>query len=563
MWPRGGIGARAGAAALALTAPARECGAQPNPEASAIRQFANLLVLCLALAAAPVWADTLYRRGAAGEPATLDPQKSATVLEADVIYDLFEGLLSYDAEGELIPGVAESWTQSADGLTYLFHLRDSQWSNGDPVVAEDFVFAFRRLLDPATGAQYANLFWVFKNGEAVNKGEAKPETLGVEALDAHTLRVSLERPTPFLLGLLAHQTTVPVHRASVEAHGKDFTRPGNLVGNGAFTLTAFSPNDRISLTRNPRFHDAAKVSIEREDILALEDRSAARRRFEAGEIDSYSDVPADQIAFVRARFGDQFHLTPTLGVSYLAFNTRKPPFDDARVRMALSETIDREFLAERIWGGAMTPAESLTPPGIGDYGPPVFPAFHDLAPIEAEEQAKSLLREAGFGPAGKPLNVELRFNTSENNRATAVALADMWRPLGVTTSFVNTDVKTHFALLRQGGGFDAARAGWLADYSDPQNFLMLAKSGNEALNYSRYSNPAFDALLDRAETERDLNTRAKTLAEAETILLRDQPIAPLMFLTSKNLVSKRVSGWAENALDRHLTRYLSLAPRNP
>ena len=503
-------------------------------------------------------AETLYRRGAAGEPATLDPQQTATVVEADVVYDLFEGLLTYDASGALVPGVATSWSASADGLAYVFHLRDAKWSNGEPILASDFVYSFRRLLNPATGAQYANLFYVLKNGEALNKGAAKPDDLGVKALDARTLEIDLERPTPYILGLLAHQTAVPVNPGNVETFGKDFIRPGNLVGNGAYTLTGFTPNESIVLTRNPNFHDADSVKIDREEFLPLEDRSAALRRFQAGEIDSYPDAPADQIPFIRERFKDQFHLTPSLGVFYYSFNTRKPPFDDARVRNALSMVVDRDFLADKIWGGSMLPGDSLVPPGIDNYGPQVEPDFHDLAPIEAEDKARALLKAAGWGEGGKPLHVELRFNTSENNKATAVAIADMWKPLGIVTTFVNTDLKTHYALLRDGGDYDLARAGWLGDYSDPQNFLVLGKSDNVALNYSHYANPAYDALLARAETERDLTARAKTLAEAEAILLRDQPIMPLLFYSSKNLVSSRVIGWTGNLLDRHLTRYLSM-----
>jgi ABC-type oligopeptide transport system substrate-binding subunit len=290
----------------------------------------------------------------------------------------------------------------------------------------------------------------------------------------------------------------------------------------------------------------------------LEDRSAALRRYQAGEIDSYTDAPADQIPFIRQRFKDEFHVDPSLGVSYLTFNTRKPPFDDPRVRNALSMVIDREFLAGTIWGGAMLPGDSFVPPGIDNYGPEVFPDFHDLSPIDAEDKAKALLKAAGYGPGGKPLNVEIRFNTSENNKATSVAIADMWKAIGVTTTFVNTDLKTHYAYLRSGGDYDVARAGWIGDYSDPQNFLFLWKGDNFGLNYSHWSNPTYDALLAKASDERDLAARAKILAEAEALLLREQPVAPLMFYSSKNLVSRRVSGWKPNLLDRHLGRYLSI-----
>ena len=300
--------------------------------------------------------------------------------------------------GALAPGVAESWSASPDGLRYTFKLRDSKWSNGEPVVAGDFVYSFRRLLDPATGAQYANLFYVLKNGEAINKGAMKPESLGVKALDSHTLEIELERPTPYILGLLAHQTAAPVNPANVEKYGADFVRPGNLVSNGAYKLAQFTPNDRIVLTRNDNFHDAANVRVDREEILPLEDRSAALRRFQAGEIDSYNDAPADQIPFIRERLKDQFQISPTLGVLYLSFNTKKPPFDDPRVRNALSMVVDREFLAEKIWCGSMLPGYSLVPPGIDNYGPPVDPQFRDLSPIEAEDQAKALLKAAGYGP---------------------------------------------------------------------------------------------------------------------------------------------------------------------
>ncbi len=518
----------------------------------------SVLALVAFLLPALARAD-VYRRGEPGEPETLDPQKTQTVVEADIVYDLFEGLLTYDADGRLVPGVALSWTISADGLTYDFELREESWSNGDPLTAEDFVFSFRRLLAPATAAPYASLFYVIRNGEAVARGRARPEALGVRALNAHRLEIVLERPTPYFLGLLAHQTAAPLDRAALEKYGREFTRAGKLVGNGAYMLVDYTPNDRLVLARNPNFHDAAHVSIAREEILPLEDRAAAVRRFEAGEIDSFSDAPSDQIAFLKQRFPDELHLNASLGTYYYAFNTKKPPFDDARVRRALSMTIDREFLADTIWGGSMLPAYALVPPGIPGIKP-VEPDFAKLAPIDAETEALKLLAEAGYGPHGKTLDVEIRYNSSENHQTTAIAVADMWRPLNVTVSFVNTDAKTHFAFLRDHGDFDVARAGWLADYPDAQNFLALCESDNPALNYSRWSNPDYDALLKKAEGERDPNARADLLAKAEAILLREQPIAPLMYLESKNLVSKRVRGWRPNTLDRHLTRYLSLGP---
>jgi len=519
-----------------------------------LREAVVVAVLLAGLTAAQA---QVYRRGEPGEPETLDPQKSQTVVEADILYDLFEGLLSYDADGRLIPGVALKWALSDDGLVYRFDLREETWSNGDPLTAEDFVYSFRRLLDPATGAPYASLFAVIHNGEAVSHGRAAPDTLGVRALDAWRLEIALEKPTPYFLGLLAHQTAVPLHRASVEAGGRGFARPGALVGNGPYVLSAHTPGDRLTLTRNPRFHDAASVAIEREDILPLEDRAAAVRRFEAGEIESYPDAPGDEIAYLQHRFPSELRLSASLGVYYYAFNTKKPPFNDARVRRALSMTIDREFLAETIWGGAMAPAYALTPPDIEGVNK-VESDFAALAPIDAETEALKLLAAAGYGPGGRALNIEIRFNTSETHQTTSIAVADMWRPLNVTVSFVNADAKTHFSYLRDGGDFEVARAGWLADYPDAQNFLALGRSDNGALNYSHWSNKQYDALLAEAEGVRDPQARAQLLTRAEAILLEEAPLAPLMFPQSKNLVSKRVGGWKPNALDRHLTRWLTL-----
>ncbi len=510
--------------------------------------------------APPASAESVYRRGAAGDAATMDPQKTATVPESDILLDLFEPLISYDAKGELTPGAAESWTISADGLTYVFKIRDEKWSNGEPLKAGDFVFALRRLVDPVTAAQYANLFYTIKNAEAINKKSKAVDELGVKAIDERTLEITLERPTPYMLGLLAHQTAAPVNEASVRKFGDAFVQPNNLATNGAFRLAEFTPNDKTVLIKNPNFHDAANVKIDKEIFFPLEDRAAALRRFQAGEIDSYPDAPADQIKFIRDTLKDEFKLAPALGSYYFAFNTKKPPFDDARVRNALSMLIDREFLAETIWGGAMLPGYSLVPPGIANYGQNVAMEFKDLSPIDREDKAKALLKAAGYGPGGKPLKIEIRYNTSENHKNTSLALADMWKPFNVETVFVNTDIKTHYALLQNGGDYDVARAGWNGDYSDPQNFLFLAKSDNKGLNYSRYANPDYDALLAKAEGERDLAARAKILAAAETLLLRDAPIMPLLYYSSKNLIAKRLTGWQSNILDRHLARYLSIAP---
>ena len=347
---------------------------------------------------------------------------------------------------------------------------------------------------------------------------------------------------------------MPVHRPSLARFGDAFARPGNLVSNGPYRLEESVPNDRITLVRNPHFREAPPIA--RVAFVPTPDLAGAVRRYAAGELDSLADLPGDQIAALRRRFGDQVILGPALGVLALAVNTRKKPFDDPRLRRALSLAIDREYLAEGIWGGTMAPAYSLCPPGLDHYGTPPETEGRAAAPIDNEAEAMRLLREAGIGPG---FTIEYRFNNSDNNRATAVAIADMWRGLGIATRFTATDAKTHFAYLRDGGDFDVARMSWIADYSDPQNFLFLLRGGNDGLNPGRYANPAYDALLARAEGERDLAIRAETLAQAERLLLGELPWIPLMHYRSKALVSPRLSGYRPNLRNVAPTRFLRLS----
>ena len=338
-----------------------------RPSRLAIGLAATLMLSC----ATAALAESVYKRGSAGDPATLDVHKTSTVPESNILLDLFEGLVTYDAKGQIVPGAAESWKANAAGTVYTFKLRPTaKWSNGDAVKASDFVFAYRRLMDPATGAGYATILYTLKNGEKVNKGQAKVEELGVKAVDDTTLELTLEQPTPYFVAQLAHQTGLPLHQASVEKFGKDFVKPENLVSNGAFKLKEFIPNDHLTMVKNANFHDAANVKLDSEIVYPLEDRGAALRRFQAGEIMSYEDVPTDQIKFIRQNLKDEFKVAPYLGTYYFVFNTRKKPFDDVRVRNALSMVVDREFLAEQIWGGTMLAGYSFVPPGIGNYGTP-------------------------------------------------------------------------------------------------------------------------------------------------------------------------------------------------
>lgn len=504
-------------------------------------------------------AEVVYHRGNTADPETLDQHKTSTVYEAHILRDLYEGLVAYSAAGKIVPGVAKDWSVSDDGLVYTFNLRDNaKWSNGDPVTAGDFVYSLQRIMTPETGAKYANVLYPIKNAEAVNKGDKEPKELGVKAVNDTTLEISLESPTPYFIDLLGHQTGLPVHPATVEAHGTDFVKPENFVSNGAFTLTEFIPNAHVKAAKNPHFHDAGNVGIDTVFYYPTEDRGAALRRFQAGELHTNNDAPTEQVAFMKEELGEQFRVAPYLGTYYYALNHEDEALNNPDVRQALSMSIDRQFLAEEIWGSTMVAGYSFVPPGIGNYGEPAFASYKDMDQIDREDKALELLEKAGYSESN-PLKLTINYNTSENHKNTAVAIADMWKPLGVEISMVNTDTKTHYAMLRDRQDFDIARAGWIGDYSDPQNFLFMVESDNTGFNYARYENPEYDALMDKAAQTVDLEVRAGILKEAETLFMRDLPFIPLMYYGSMNMVSDKVAGFEDNLLNIHPSRWMSIS----
>ena len=526
--------------------------------------FAALAISATALlAAAPALAEVVLHRGNGSEPQTLDQAHTSIDVEANILKDLYEGLTEYDSGGKIIPGAAESWKVSDDGLTYTFKIRDAaKWSNGDPVTADDFVFSFRRIEDPKEAAGYANILYPIKNAEAINtakEGAAVAlDTLGVKAIDPKTLEITLERPTPYFVTLMAHQTALPFHKASVEKLGPDFVKPGNMISNGAFMLTENVANDHVTVVKNPNYWDAASVKLDKVIFYPTDDQAAAVRRFQAGELDLNYYFPTDQLAFLKQSLGeDQVHIPPSLAVYYYALDERQPPFDDVRVRLAMSMAIDRDFLGDKVFSGAQLPLYSFVPPGIPDYTPGV-PDFATMSQLDREDKAKALLKEAGYGEGGKPLNIEIRYNTNDNHKKVATAVADMWKGLGATVTVTNSDTKSHYAYLQEGGKFNAARAGWTADYPDPENFLALYVSTNTTFNYGHYNNPKYDDLMKQSYAERDPAKRFQLLHDAETLLMSEQGVVPLMVYASPWLVSRKVHGWEDNAANEHMSRFLSL-----
>jgi len=507
----------------------------------------------------PAAAETVIHRGNGAEPESLDPHKLTGVPEANLTYDLSEGLLVLSPKAEPAPGVAESWDISDDGTTYTFHLRqDAKWSNGDPVTAEDFVYSFRRAVDPATASDYAPILSVIKNADPIINGEDKDlSKLGVEAVDAHTLKIALNASTPYFLGLMTHSISFPVHKATVETFGDQWTRPGNSVTNGPYMIQEWTPQSRIVLVKNPNFWDAANVKIDKVIYYPTEDIAEELKRFRAGELDITYTVPSDQIPWIRKNLAKQYHNVPYLGTYYYVVNlTREPLGSGLKLRQALALAIDRKILVEKITQAGQLPAYSWVPPGIPGYESALtFDA--KMSQAERNEMAKKLFAEAGYGP-DNPLNIELLYNTSDNHRKIAIAVAGMWKKtLGVNTALTNQEWKVYLD-TRDKKAFQEVRAAWIGDYPDASNFLDLFLSNAGERNDAGYNNAKFDELMRTAAVTANPQERAKLLHDAEQIFLDDIAIIPIYYYATNHLVADRVEGWVDNVLDYQLTRYLSL-----
>lgn len=526
-----------------------------------IKRF-HLLTVALPLvvlfaATSPVNARVLNIQNG-GDPTSLDPHKLSGDWENRIAGDIFEGLVTENASAEAIPGQAESWEISDDGLVYTFTLREGiTWSDGEPVMASDFVFAFQRLMNPATAAEYAYLQYPIKHAEAINSGENTDlESLGVRAIDDRTLEITLERPTAYFLGALKHYTAYPLPEHLIAEKGADWVKVKNIAVNGPYMPTEWVPGSHVLTTRNPGFHDIENVSIEGVKFFVLEDQAAGLKRYRAGEFDILTTMPKDQFAWIEENLPGQARVAPFAGLYYYVINNQQPPFDDQRVRQALSMAIHRDIIGSDILGTGEIPAYSWVPPGMAGYGEPETVAWKALSYPERFNEAKRLLAEAGYGDDGKPLEVQLRYNTNDNHKRVAVAIASMWKPLGVDVELYNTETKVHYDELSR-GVLEVARAGWIADYNDADNFLNLLKSGVE-FNYGRYSNAEYDRLVDEANASADAEQRTALLHAAERIALDDSAAMPIYYYLSENLVSPKVGGFKTNAFDIHRTRWLTL-----
>lgn len=510
---------------------------------------AILPTLLLALASVPGWADFL-RRGLGPEPDSLDIHQAQGLSALQVLRDTHEGLLTFDAAGELAPGVAATWQVSGDGLSYRFVLRpQARWSNGDPVRADDFVRGWQAALAPASQARTAALLDPVRGAGAIIRGAADPVALGIRAEGPHTLLVELERPTPWFAEVLAHPVSFPLHAAAA-------ADPSARLVNGAFEVQEAVPHGHIRLVKNPQFHAAGEVAVGGVEYLPIEDAASELARFRAGDLHITETIPPGRFQWLREHFPDALRVTPYLGSFWFGINLGRSPLgDSAELRRALSLALDRETLVRVVTAAGEIPAWSVVPPGLGDYRALEDPDL-DRSAEERLALAQGLYRQAGFGPQ-QPLRVQLRFNTSSQHRRLAVAVAAMWKQaLGVHTELVHEEWKVFVNNRRQGTLTEIFRGGWIADYADPTSFLDLFVSGAE-LNTTFYANPRYDGLLQAAAGMAG-TTRMRALEQAEALLMRDTPVIPIYHYVSRHLVKPEVRGYQDNPRDIHLSRYLSI-----
>lgn len=501
----------------------------------------------------------ILHRGKGPSLADLDPHLATGTTDYNVLSALFEGLVGQHPEDlSPVPGVATHWEQSADGLNYVFHLRrDARWSNGDPVTAGDFIRSWQRVLTPSLAADYANLLYVLSGAEAFHKGVTDDfQSVGVQALDDHTLSVDLEYPAPYFLSLLQHWMWFPVHVPSIEAIGSPYARttpwarPGTMVTNGPFVLESWRNRERIVVTKNPLYWDAETVRLNAIHFHPFEGVDTEERAFRSGQIHLTDALPISKIDAYRENTPELLRIDPYLGTYFFRLNIRLPFLADRRVRAALSLALDRETIVAQVLRDSQIPAATLTPPGTNGYQPPSGLEF-DLA------VARALLAEAGFPDGRGAPAIELLFNTSENHRLVAEALQAMWREhLGLEITLHNMENKTVLE-SRRVGAFEMLRSVWIADYADPASFLDVFRS-DSGNNYTGWANPDYDRLLFEADRTTDPAARLDLLRQAESLLLNDAPIIPLYTFTHVFAIDPAVRGWHPTLLDHHPYKHVWL-----
>ncbi|WP_299739122.1 peptide ABC transporter substrate-binding protein [uncultured Roseobacter sp.] len=489
----------------------------------------------------PLAADQTFQYRLLDQFPSIDPQLIEETVGGHLARQLFEGLLTQNADGTLRPGVAEEWS-SEDNQTWIFKLReDARWSNGDPVTAQDFVFAWQRAADPATASEYA---WYVElsqitNAAAVIAGEASPQELGVRAIDDRTLEVTLAQPLPYFPQMAVHYTFMPTHQPTVEAHGAGWTNPANIVSNGAYTLDDMATNEFVRLVQNPEYWGAEDVIITEITGFVINDANQALTRFQAGEFDMMDDLPAGSYPRLEAETPDVAHSVPRLCSYYYTVNQSESGHEalqDPRVRTALSYMINREVITDQVLKAGQAPAFSFTHWATAGFELPAI-EYALWSQQERMEKAVALMEEAGYGP-DNPIELNLIYNTSENHKQIATVISQMWRPLGVTTVLNNYEWQSYLD-IRGNQNFDIARSAWCGDYNEASTFLDLLTSNN-ANNDGKYVSEEVDRLMAESVTMSDPQP---VYTQVEQILAEDMAILPIYHYTQNFVLDPTINNW--------------------
>lgn len=489
--------------------------------------------------------------GNAGEPETLDPHRYNLRLEESILTDLFLGLTTFNSRGQTIPGAAERWDVSDDGLTWTFHLDPkARWSDGMPVTAQDFVYSFRRLQNPQTAASLAYFMYPLANAEQVNAGRLPPSALGARALDQHTLQLRLHEPFPTLPERLLYPTGYPVPSHVIEQWGDRWVMPEHWVSNGPYILAGWQPQAHVKLTANRHFPTPGPIRTIYYHPLAS--AQSSYNRYRNNELHVIATFPSGELPWIREHLAMHLRQSPLLSISYLVFNTTKTPFDDPRVREALALAVDRNVLTRDVQRSDNIASSSFVPGLVEGYTSSPMPYGH-LPMRRREERARALLQSAGFGQ-GNPLRTTLRHISGVESKRNSLAIASFWKRIGVDTRLHQTELKVHFADLRK-GDFEVAQAGWFGE-NNAEHYLGLLASSTGYVNYGRYANAAFDALMADARSMADLHQRNRLLERAEALAIADYPVVPLYTSVVRRLVHPDIDGWHENVRDVHPSRYL-------
>ncbi|PHM45472.1 periplasmic murein peptide-binding protein precursor [Xenorhabdus mauleonii] len=476
------------------------------------------------------------------EVTSLDPHKVEGHPETNILRNLLEGLVTTDANGQTVPGVAEKW-ENEGYKVWTFYLReDAKWSDGKPVTAQDFVYSWQRLADPNTGSPYTSYlqYTYVQNTDDILTGKKTPEQLGVKALDERRFQITLSQPVPYLVDMLSHTALKPVRQDVVEKWGIKWTSPGNFIGNGSYVLKDWVINERIVLTRNSHYWNDKESIIEKGTFLPVVSGISDVNRYRSGEIDiTDSAIPPELYQKMKRDIPDQLQVSPFLCTFYYEINNKKPLFKDKRVREAIKLSLDRDIITERIMGQGQIPAYGFTPTYTGS-GLSINTEWANWTQEQRNQRAKELLKEAGFD-AKNPLKFTLLYNTSEQNKQQAIAAASMWQKnIGAKVTLQNQEWKTSLQ-NRHEGNYDVARATWCGDYNEPSSFLnmMLSTSSN---NTGFYQSKAFDDYMSQALAAKDDATRQEFYQQAEAQLDKDSGIIPIYYRVSVRLIRPTVGG---------------------